>query len=42
MKKNFVYRLARGDADFVDIIHSDAGALGKSDPIGDADFYPNG
>lgn len=25
-----------------DIIHSDSGALGKPDPIGDADFYPNG
>lgn len=34
--------LGRGDATFVDIIHSDSGALGKSDPIGDADFYPNG
>lgn len=27
---------------FTDIIHSDSGALGKPDPIGDADFYPNG
>ena len=34
--------LSRGDAEFVDIIHSDSGALGKGDPIGDADFYPNG
>lgn len=34
--------LSRGDAEFVDIIHSDSGGLGKSDPIGDADFYPNG
>lgn len=28
--------LGRGDAEFVDIIHSDAGGLGKSEPIGDA------
>lgn len=34
--------LGRGDAEFVDIIHSDAGGLGKTEPIGDADFYPNG
>lgn len=34
--------LARGDAEFVDIIHSNPGALGKRDAIGDADFYPNG
>lgn len=34
--------LSRGDAEFVDIIHSNPGALGKRDPIGDVDFYPNG
>lgn len=34
--------LSRGDAEFVDIIHSNPGALGKRDPLGDADFYPNG
>lgn len=34
--------LARGDAEFVDVIHSNSGALGKRDPIGDADFFPNG
>jgi len=34
--------LGRGDAEFVDIIHSDAGGLGKAEAIGDADFYPNG
>ncbi|KAJ6640105.1 Vitellogenin-1 [Pseudolycoriella hygida] len=34
--------LSRGDADFVDIIHSNSGVLGKRDPIGDCDFYPNG
>lgn len=34
--------LSRGDAEFVDIIHSNPGVLGKRDSIGDADFYPNG
>ncbi|KAJ6643641.1 Vitellogenin-1 [Pseudolycoriella hygida] len=34
--------LARGDAVFVDVIHSNSGVLGKKDPVGDVDFYPNG
>ncbi|XP_055296584.1 vitellogenin-1-like [Sitodiplosis mosellana] len=34
--------LARGDAEFVLAIHSNSGGLGKRDPLGDADFYPNG
>lgn len=34
--------ICRGDAEFVDIIHSNAKVLGKRDPIGDVDFYPNG
>lgn len=34
--------LSRGDAEFVDVIHTNNGALGKRDPIGDCDFYPNG
>ncbi|XP_055677531.1 phospholipase A1-like [Lutzomyia longipalpis] len=34
--------LQRGDAEFVDIIHTNNGGLGKREPIGDADFYPNG
>lgn len=34
--------LQRGDATFVDIIHSNAGILGIKDPIGDVDFFPNG
>ncbi|KAG5683706.1 hypothetical protein PVAND_012972 [Polypedilum vanderplanki] len=34
--------LGRGDAEFVDVIHSDAGGLGKPEAIGDADFFPNG
>lgn len=34
--------LSRGDAEFVLAIHSNSGGLGKRDPVGDADFYPNG
>ncbi|XP_037937552.1 vitellogenin-1-like [Teleopsis dalmanni] len=34
--------LLRGDADFIDIIHSNPGVLGKRDPMGDIDFYPGG
>lgn len=34
--------LIRGDAAFVDIIHTNPGALGKKATIGDADFWPNG
>ncbi|XP_051160870.1 pancreatic triacylglycerol lipase-like [Leptopilina boulardi] len=35
-------RIAIGDADFVEIIHTDAGILGFPENIGDFDFYPNG
>ncbi|XP_067639519.1 vitellogenin-3-like isoform X2 [Eurosta solidaginis] len=34
--------LMRGDAEFIDVIHSDPGALGKREPTGDIDFYPGG
>lgn len=34
--------LQRGDAVFVDIIHTNAGILGIKEARGDADFYPNG
>lgn len=34
--------LSRGDADFVDVIHSNPGILGKRESIGDVDFYPDG
>ncbi|XP_054262803.1 pancreatic triacylglycerol lipase-like [Macrosteles quadrilineatus] len=34
--------LDAGDAVFVDIIHSAAGLLGQSGPMGHIDFYPNG
>lgn len=35
-------RLADTDADYVQIIHTDAGNLSVEEPIGHADFYPNG
>ncbi|KAJ8917669.1 hypothetical protein NQ315_005116 [Exocentrus adspersus] len=35
-------RLNTNDSLFVDIIHTCAGFLGETDPIGHADFYPNG
>lgn len=34
-------RLDKTDADFVDIIHTAAGAAGYYSPLGHADFYPN-
>ncbi|XP_064538381.1 vitellogenin-1 [Drosophila montana] len=34
--------LQRGDAHFIDVIHSNPGVLGKRDPMGDVDFYPGG
>ena len=35
-------RIAKTDAQFVDIIHTDIGHYGFIKPIGSADFYPNG
>uniref|UniRef100_A0A182M2A1 Lipase domain-containing protein n=1 Tax=Anopheles culicifacies TaxID=139723 RepID=A0A182M2A1_9DIPT len=35
-------RLDRTDAEYVEVIHTNGGALGMYDPIGTADFYPNG
>lgn len=35
-------RLDPGDAQFVDVIHSDIDALGYKEPLGNIDFYPNG
>lgn len=35
-------RVAVGDAEAVEIIHSNGGLLGFSTPLGDASFYPNG
>lgn len=34
--------LQRGDADFIDVIHTNSGVLGKRHHMGDVDFYPNG
>lgn len=34
--------LARGDADFVDAIHTSAYGMGTQERVGDVDFYPNG
>lgn len=34
-------RLAETDAEFVDVIHTDAGHYGFIAPIGHVDFYPN-
>lgn len=33
--------LSRGDAEWVDVIHTNPGVLGKKDAIGDIDFYCN-
>lgn len=35
-------RLDRSDASYVEIIHTNSGGSGFSNPIGHADFYPNG
>ena len=41
-KKNNNKRLFKGDALFVDIIHTNTFVFGLKDAIGDVDFYPNG
>jgi len=35
-------RVDRGDATFVEVIHTNTGLLGLTDPIGHVDIYPNG
>lgn len=37
-----VTSLARGDAEFVDAIHTSTDGLGTIQRVGDVDFYPNG
>lgn len=34
--------VSSGDAEYVDIIHTNPGVLGLVDAVGDADFFPNG
>lgn len=34
--------LSKGDAQYVDVIHTNPGVLGKKEALGDSDFYPNG
>ena len=36
------FRLDESDANYVDVIHTNAGVLGTSQRVGDIDFYPNG
>ncbi|XP_072940510.1 pancreatic lipase-related protein 3-like [Epargyreus clarus] len=35
-------RLDRTDAEYVDVVHTNAGVLGLKEPVGHKDFYPNG
>lgn len=35
-------RVSKGDASYVEVIHTNAGLLGYDSSIGDIDFYPNG
>ncbi|XP_068158701.1 vitellogenin-3 [Drosophila tropicalis] len=41
-RRDTLVGLARGDADFVDAIHTSAFAMGTPIRSGDVDFYPNG
>ncbi|KAM3956621.1 pancreatic triacylglycerol lipase [Aphomia sociella] len=35
-------RIRYTDAEYVDVIHTNAGLLGMEEPVGHADYYPNG
>lgn len=37
-----LFGLNRGDADFIDVIHTSAFGFGTTNAIGDVDFFPNG
>ncbi|XP_075970535.1 phospholipase A1-like isoform X2 [Anticarsia gemmatalis] len=39
---NSPHRLAKSDAQYVEVIHTNTKCLGYKTPCGDADFYPNG
>ncbi|XP_011178449.2 phospholipase A1 [Zeugodacus cucurbitae] len=41
-KNDTLNSLKTGDAEFVDIIHTNIGILAKKKPLGDIDFYPGG
>ena len=34
--------LDKSDAQYVDIVHTNAGAIGTADVVGHTDFFPNG
>lgn len=40
--KKTQYRVAQGDAKYVEILHTNGGVFGMMEPCGDADFYVNG
>lgn len=35
-------KLDKTDAEFIDVIHTDAGGFGYSETVGHVDFFPNG
>lgn len=39
---SLLHEISKGDAEYVDIIHTNPGVLGKKEAVGDSDFYPNG
>ncbi|XP_054732199.1 vitellogenin-1 [Anastrepha obliqua] len=41
-KNDTLSSLRKGDAKFVDVIHTNIGILAKKEPLGDIDFYPGG
>ncbi|XP_023175969.1 vitellogenin-3 [Drosophila hydei] len=41
-RREYLVGLSRGDADFIDVIHTSSLAMGTPMRCGDVDFYPNG